>query len=118
MRKLGISKAEAEAFHRERGSPPRLTPEEHQMLMQRLGVSKEEEEKWHREHGLPAPDKTEQAKAAEPARETVNPFAVGGGFLSYCVKKGWLVQEGSGRSARYFPTTEGREKLKEFGIKV
>ena len=46
----------------------------------------------------------------------VNPFAIGGGFLEFCLRKGWLVQRGSGREARYFVTPEGRHELRQFDI--
>jgi hypothetical protein len=51
-------------------------------------------------------------------QKPVNPFAVGGGFLAYCVKQGWLIQEGESRAARYYVTPEGEEALGRFGIKV
>ena len=113
MKKLDIGKQEDRKFHRQRGNPPRLTSEEHDQLMQRLGIGKDEDEKWHREHGVPQPH-TSPTKSAD--RESVNPFAIGGGFLSYCVKQGWIIQEGSGRSSRYFVTTEGKRQLAVFGI--
>lgn len=51
-------------------------------------------------------------------KKSVNPFAIGGGFLGFCVSKGWLMQEGKGRNAKYFATDEGKEELKKFGIKL
>lgn len=46
----------------------------------------------------------------------VNPFGLGGGFLSYCIKKGWLTEEGKGRSAKYYVTEEGKKETAKFGI--
>jgi len=33
-------------------------------------------------------------------KKSVNPYALGGAFLRYCVEQGWLTQEGEGRSAK------------------
>jgi hypothetical protein len=44
----------------------------------------------------------------------INPYWVGGQFLGYCVKQGWLRQEGSGgRGTKWYPTDEGRKELKK-----
>jgi hypothetical protein len=50
----------------------------------------------------------------------INPYWWGAKFLQYCVKQGWLRQEGSGgRGTKWYPTNKGREELKEkFGIEV
>ena len=37
-------------------------------------------------------ESTDKAK-----NKSVNPFAVGGGFLAYCVREGRLIQEGKDR---------------------
>jgi hypothetical protein len=48
-------------------------------------------------------------------RKAFNPFALGGGFLAWCVKQGWLVQQGK----QYFSTKQGQRELWErFGLKV
>jgi len=55
-------------------------------------------------------------------RRPINPVArarIGVGFLDYCVKLGWLIQEGKGKNARFYLTKEGEETIKKrFGIKV
>ena len=56
-------------------------------------------------------------EAYEAERKPVNPFAVGGGFLVYCVGQGWLVQEGKGRNAKYYVTNEEKKELRKFHIK-
>lgn len=53
-----------------------------------------------------------------PGQKSVNCFAIGGGFLSYCVKQGWLTQEGKGRKTKYYITEKGKEELKKFDIDV
>jgi hypothetical protein len=64
-------------------------------------------------HGMP----TKNANTSE--KKPVNPFAVGGGFIDYCVKQGWMIQEGNSRHAKYYVTKIGEEKTKkEFGIKI
>jgi hypothetical protein len=114
MKKMNISKTADRPWHQERGHPPRLTKAEHRLLIEKMGISLEQDEKWHREHEMPLPTK-EQIKSEG---QSINPFAIGGGFLTYCVKQGWLLQEGKGRAARYFVTAEGRERLKDFDIKI
>lgn len=88
-----------------------MTPEEHENFLRKMGISKEEDKKWHETHGI-------STKTLEAADKTVNPFAVGGGFLTHCVKKGWLIQKGKGRTAKYIATAEGRKELKKFDIYV
>jgi DNA-binding transcriptional regulator PaaX len=43
---------------------------------------------------------------------------IGGGFLTYCVKQGWLTQEGKGNKTRYFATGKGRHELAKFDIHI
>jgi len=53
---------------------------QHKALMEKMGISEEEDKKWHEAHN--APHQTE----SNLERKSVNPFAVGGGFLDYCIK--------------------------------
>jgi len=77
-----------------------------------MDITEEEDEKWHRGHDLP------QEAQNESRLDQINPFAVGGGFLAYCVKQGWLIQEGKDRNARYYVTRKGREELRKFSIEI
>jgi DNA-binding transcriptional regulator PaaX len=43
----------------------------------------------------------------------INPFYVGGSFLSYCVKQGWMIEEKVGRKSQHYITEEGIKELKE-----
>jgi hypothetical protein len=52
------------------------------------------------------------------AREPVDPFAVGGGFLNYCIKRGWVIREGQGNDASYYVTAEGKQELERFEISI
>ena len=90
-----------------------LTPEEHRQLMEHLGISEEEDRKWH--EAQRAPDKEIAADSAQKGT-SVNPFAIGGAFLDYCVRQGWLIQEGRGRAMKYYVTEAGREGLAQYGI--
>ncbi|MEN6427423.1 MAG: hypothetical protein ABFE13_18885 [Phycisphaerales bacterium] len=85
----------------------------HRELMQHLGISDEEDRKWHQAQQEPA---SEEAADAEPLGDRVNPFAIGGGFLAYCVRRGWLIQQGRGRNMSYYVTAVGRKALGGFGI--
>ena len=58
------------------------------------------------------------SRPAEP-RFQVSPYAVGGGFLAFCIARGWVVREGSGRGAAWYVTASGARALeREFGIVV
>jgi len=112
MKHMGITPEEDEKWHREHGP---MTMEDHAKMagmMERMGISKDEQEKWHK--GQP----DTRAQSVKSDAEPLNPFAIGGGFLAYCVKQGWLTQEGKGPKARYFATEQGRRELARFDIKV
>jgi hypothetical protein len=49
-------------------------------------------------------------------KKSVNPYALGGAFLRYCVEQGWLTQEGEGRAVKWFITERGRVELRRFGV--
>jgi len=89
-----------------------MTAAEHKAFMKKMGISEEEDKKWHEIHDKP--NKTKNNLELK----SVNPFAIGGGFLDYCIKQGWLIREKKGRHAKYFVTKEGEKKLGKFGIKV
>jgi hypothetical protein len=51
---------------------------------------------------------------AKTTEKPINPYWWGSKFLSYCVKQGWLRQEGSaGRGIKWYPTGKGKEELKQ-----
>ncbi|MGA2270664.1 MAG: hypothetical protein ABSH44_19500 [Bryobacteraceae bacterium] len=105
---MTLTKEKHDRFHKE---SPTLAPKQHEALMNKLGVTKEQDEEWHRTHLT----LDEQRARATMGMKGINPFAVGGGFLAWCVKQGWLVQRGK----QYFATREGARELRErFGIKV
>ncbi len=89
-----------------------ISPTEHPTLMRAMGISDAEDEAWHNAHG-PVP-----LSQPAPERKSINPFAVGGAFLDYCVKQKWLIREGTGRSAKYYPTEAGIKELRNFDIKI
>ena len=104
---MTLSQEQHDRFHKK---SPTLSPEQHDALMKRLGITKEQDEEWHRTH-LTLAEQRAQAKGLKG----INPFAVGGGFLAWCEKQGWLVQ----RRKQYFATAAGARELRErFGIKV
>nr|MDO8099218.1 hypothetical protein [Candidatus Njordarchaeota archaeon] len=106
---MAMTEEEHEKWHKERGE---ITLREHEALIKKMGITKEQHEEWHKKHGMSPEGKSESA------RKLINPYAIGGGFLNYCVTQGWLIQEGKGRSVRYYSTKRGEEELKKFGIKV
>lgn len=87
-----------------------MSTEQHQTFMKKMGISEEEDKTWHEPHRSPEEVRT--------GRKSINPFAIGGGFLSYCVKRGWLRQEGKGRTAKYYSTELGKEELRNYGIEI
>jgi hypothetical protein len=59
-------------------------------------------------------EKEEEGLDGKMIERPINPYWVGGQFLRYCVKQGWLKQEGAGgRGTKWYPTDKGREALKE-----
>jgi hypothetical protein len=62
--------------------------------------------------------KTSRRETAAGDLIRINPYAVGGSFLDYCIRQGWIVREGKGRSAGYFATPAGAGALKAFGIRA
>jgi hypothetical protein len=116
IRHMGMRMTEEEhrRWHEQHKGKKDLTPAEHAKLRKCLGVSEKEDRKWHESHGpgaLSSPVET----AAEEAKP-VSVFAIGAGFLMYCVKQGWLTQRGLGRAAKYYVTGPGRKALARFGI--
>ena len=112
IRHVGMAMTEQE--HRrwhDRRPDGGLSAREHERLMESLGISPEEDRQWHKAQAAAGG----QAGAAPPGRP-VNCFAIGGGFLKYCVRKGWLVEQGSGRKVKYFVTEAGQEALAGYGI--
>ena len=105
---MTLTKEQHDRFHRE---PAALTPKKHDALMSRLGVSKEEDEEWHRTHLTLA----EQRAEATKGMKGINRLEVGGGFVDWCVERGWLVKRGK----QYFATEQGARELRErFAIQV
>jgi len=105
---MTLTKEEHDRFHQEKRD---LAPEHHDALMKKLGITKEQDEEWHRTH---LTLEEQRAKGTKGLRG-INPFAVGGGFLSWCVMQGWIVQRGK----QYFVTKEGIRELRErFNINV
>jgi hypothetical protein len=97
-----MTRQEHERFHREHRD---LTPAQHHALTRKLGITKEQHDEWHRTHLMPEGQRDRETQALK----AINPFAVGGGFLSWCVNQGWLVQRGT----QYFATPDGARKLRQ-----
>ncbi|MBN1505798.1 MAG: hypothetical protein JW955_03075 [Sedimentisphaerales bacterium] len=113
IRHMGMTLSEEE--HRlwhEQHKGKHLTPEEHRKLMEHLGVSDREDRKWHKAKGMLPVETTEPLPEGDP----VNCFAIGGGFLEYCVRQGWLIRQRQGKATRYYVTEAGREALAGYGI--
>jgi hypothetical protein len=102
---MTMTKEEHNRWHAKHAT---LTLKQHDALMKKLGVSKEQDEEWHRTH---------QTLDEERMKGTIsiNPFAVGGGFLAWCIKQGWVVQQGK----QHFASPKGVSELrKQFDIKL
>ena len=113
IRHIGMTLSEeAHRQWHEKHRGKRLTPEEHKNLMEHLGASEEEDRKWHKANAVPPVEAAEPLPEGEP----VNCFAIGGGFLEYCVTQGWLIRRKQGRGTRYYVTGAGRAALAEYGI--
>ncbi len=101
IRHMGMTMTKEE-HRRWHAKHPTLTPKQHDSLMKKLGVTKEQDEEWHRTHQTRDEERLAGTKS-------INPFAVGGGFLAWCVGKGWLIQRGK----QYFATKKGVRELRE-----
>ena len=138
---MTMSEKEHEKWHREHKE---LTPEEHEQLMKHMGISPEEDEKWHQKHGAMTMEdhaklsemlekkgisKDEQRKWHQQRKSAgeqsdgsqakpLNPFMIGGGFLTYCVKQEWLIQESKANKTKYFATEKGKRELAKFDIHI
>lgn len=106
---MKISKKEHRKWHQKKR---KITAKEHKKLMQKMGISEAEDREWHRKQKIP------NFLSGKAEERPVNPFAIGGSFLAYCVRQGWLTQEGKGRDAKYYLTSLGETELKKFGISV
>jgi hypothetical protein len=84
-------------------------------------ILNEEELQWLRRTWLEATGvrkaETEISKKTAQ-RIPVNCFWIGGSFLDYCAKQGWMIKQREGRNTRYYCTPAGVEALKQFGIEV
>jgi hypothetical protein len=113
IRHMGMTMTEQEhrKWHQEHERKG-LAPEEHRRLMERLGISETQDRQWHEGQG------SSPEGPVAPAGETgpVNCFAIGGGFMDYCVRQGWLIRRGRGRAAKCYVTEAGRAALAEYGI--
>jgi hypothetical protein len=114
VRHMGMTMTEEEhrRWHAEHDGKE-LTSQEHRQLMEHWGISEEEDHKWHETERTPEKEMTADSGAKGTP---VNPFAIGGGFLDYCVRQGWLIQQGRGRAMKYYVTEAGREGLAQYGI--
>jgi hypothetical protein len=102
---MTVTRSAHEGFH---AKAPVLSPKQHAAMMKRMGVTEEQDEAWHRTHATLAEQRVKGLKQ-------VNPFAVGGGFMAWCVEQGWLVQQ----RREYFATEDGVRQLRErFGISL
>jgi hypothetical protein len=111
IRHMGMTLSEEEHRRWHQSHPTgKLSAKEHERLIASLGISPEEDRRWHE-----APGAGKTAEAAEIGTP-VNCFAIGGGFLKYCVRQGWLIEQGSGRKVKYLVTQAGRKALAGYGI--
>ncbi len=94
-----VTKEDHDQFH---GAAPALTPKQHNVLMKRMGITREQDEEWHRTHLTLAQQRAKGLKH-------IDPFALGAGFLAWCVKQGWLVQQ----DREYFASKDGVRELRE-----
>jgi hypothetical protein len=102
---MTITKKEHDEFHK---NMPVLTPKQHAAMMKRMGITKAQDEEWHGMHSTLAEQRVKGLKR-------VNPFAVGSGFLAFCVRQGWLVQQ----QREYFALKDGARELRDrFGIEL
>jgi len=76
---MTITEEEHEKWHKEHEE---ITPAEHEDLTRKMSITEKEHEEWHKKHGVPP------EPWSKTGQKPINPYAIGGGFLSYCVKQG------------------------------
>jgi len=96
---MTLTKEDHGQFH---GTAPALTPGQHDAMMKKMGITKEQDEEWHRTHLTLAQQRAKGLKRVEPS-------ALGAGFLAWCVKQGWLVQQ----DKEYFASKDGARELRD-----
>jgi hypothetical protein len=102
---MTVTKKEHDEFHK---NMPVLAPKQHAAMMTRMGITRKQDEEWHRTHATLAEQRVKGLKR-------INPFAVGAGFLAFCVREGWLVQQ----KREFFVQKGGARELRErFGIEL
>ncbi len=102
---MTLAKDDHDRFHR---GAPALDAEQHERLMKKMGITKEQDEAWHRTHLTLAEQRAKGLKKIEPS-------AVGAAFLAWCVRQGWLFEQGR----EYLASKDGIRELRErFGIVV
>ena len=90
-------------FHQ---TAPVLSDRQRDALMERMGITKEQDEERHRTHLTLAQQRAEGVKQ-------VNATALGAECLTWCVKQGYLQQQGK----TYYATKDDISELREgFGI--
>jgi len=100
-----MSQGEHDKFHKATAD---LTSKQHDALMKRLGVTKDEDREWHRTHLTLGEQRVHGLTHVEPS-------AIGGAFVEWCVKQGWLVRRGK----EHFASREGiRELSARFGMVI
>jgi len=60
----------------------------------------------------------EIGSAPEAGVDEVDPSAISVMFIEHCLRQGWMVRKGSGRSAKYHVTETGRRELRNLGISI
>ncbi len=94
-----VTKEDHGQFHKTAAA---LTPGQHDAMMKKMGITKEQDEEWHRTHLTLAQQRAKGLKHVEPS-------ALGAGFLAWCVKQGWLVQQ----DKKYFASKNGVRELRD-----
>lgn len=63
-------------------------------------------------------DKYPERESCSVSMVAVDPGAIGGVFVAYCVNRGWLVKRTVGAEIEYLATDEGKKELAKFGIVI
>ena len=91
--RMVMTEEEHAQWHREHEGKD-LTSKEHGALMKHLGISEKEDREWHEAQDQSRPGADSGVGSSKQAAElpsdvkTVNCFAIGGGFIDYCVRPG------------------------------
>lgn len=105
---MDITENEHKVWHEKNN---KMTPDGHKRFLSKMGITDVENKEWHKRN-------CDELDKNDSKQKTINPFFIGGGFLQYCIRKGWIIQKDKGKKAKYYVTNDGKKELRKFDINI